>query len=40
MFIRPPDGTWGAKLENGTWTGMVGQVYKEVGDGLDVVSQT
>ncbi|XP_071535897.1 probable glutamate receptor [Panulirus ornatus] len=34
-YIRPPDGSWGGKLENGSWTGMVGMVgRKEVDFGL------
>lgn len=37
--MRPIDGTWGAKLQDGTWTGMVGQVYEQVGDGLDAVQR-
>ncbi|XP_045101287.1 uncharacterized protein LOC123498187 [Portunus trituberculatus] len=28
-FKRPQDGAWGAKLQNGSFTGMLGQVYRE-----------
>ncbi|XP_069190086.1 glutamate receptor isoform X2 [Procambarus clarkii] len=28
-IVTPADGTWGAKLENGTWSGMVGQVSRQ-----------
>ncbi|XP_069939959.1 probable glutamate receptor [Cherax quadricarinatus] len=27
--VRPPDGFWGAKLGNGSWSGMVGMVMRE-----------
>nr|XP_053641775.1 probable glutamate receptor [Cherax quadricarinatus] len=27
--VRPPDGVWGAKLDNGSWSGMVGMVIRE-----------
>ncbi|XP_042856547.1 glutamate receptor-like [Penaeus japonicus] len=27
-FVRPPDGSWGTKMENGSWTGMVGVVTR------------
>ncbi|MPC79258.1 Glutamate receptor ionotropic, NMDA 2D [Portunus trituberculatus] len=34
-YQRPPDGTWGAKLPNGSFSGMVGQVQrKDVNFGL------
>ncbi|XP_071545434.1 probable glutamate receptor [Panulirus ornatus] len=34
-YIRPPDGSWGGKLKNGSWTGMVGMLgRKEVDIGL------
>lgn len=29
-LVRPPDGAWGAKLEDGSWTGMVGMALKKV----------
>ncbi|XP_063872474.1 probable glutamate receptor [Scylla paramamosain] len=28
-FKRPPDGSWGAKIQNGSFTGMLGQVHRE-----------
>ncbi|XP_045100955.1 uncharacterized protein LOC123497984 isoform X2 [Portunus trituberculatus] len=28
-YQRPPDGAWGAKLPNGSFSGMVGQVHRE-----------
>ncbi|XP_071526992.1 probable glutamate receptor [Panulirus ornatus] len=28
-YIRPPDGSWGVKLEDGSWTGMVGMVGRD-----------
>ncbi|XP_071526993.1 glutamate receptor ionotropic, delta-1-like [Panulirus ornatus] len=28
-FARPPDGSWGVKLKNGSWTGMVGMVDRK-----------
>ncbi|MPC14309.1 Glutamate receptor U1 [Portunus trituberculatus] len=28
-FRRPPDGSWGVKKRDGTFTGMVGQVYSQ-----------
>ncbi|XP_071536824.1 glutamate receptor ionotropic, kainate 2-like [Panulirus ornatus] len=28
-YRRPSDGSWGVKLDNGTWSGMVGMVVKE-----------
>ncbi|XP_053626541.1 probable glutamate receptor [Cherax quadricarinatus] len=28
-FVRPPDGVWGVKLKNGSWSGMVGMVMRE-----------
>ncbi|XP_047495517.1 probable glutamate receptor [Penaeus chinensis] len=31
-LTRPPDGYWGAPLENGSWTGMVGQIYRKEAD--------
>ncbi|XP_063588909.1 uncharacterized protein LOC134766084 [Penaeus indicus] len=31
-LIRPPDGYWGAPLDNGSWTGMVGQIYRKEAD--------
>ncbi|MPC14312.1 Glutamate receptor U1 [Portunus trituberculatus] len=31
-FRRPPDGSWGVKRLDGTFTGMVGQVYKKEAD--------
>nr|XP_053641769.1 glutamate receptor ionotropic, kainate 2-like [Cherax quadricarinatus] len=34
-IMRPPDGGWGAKMQDGTWNGMVGMVArKEVDFGL------
>ncbi|XP_071526982.1 glutamate receptor-like [Panulirus ornatus] len=34
-YVRPPDGSWGNKMKNGSWTGMVGMVgRKEVDFGL------
>ncbi|XP_071527767.1 glutamate receptor-like [Panulirus ornatus] len=34
-YVRPPDGSWGGKLKNGSWTGMMGMVgRKEVDMGL------
>lgn len=27
---RPPDGSWGVLLEDGSWTGMVGMVNRKV----------
>ncbi|XP_045121580.1 uncharacterized protein LOC123510453 [Portunus trituberculatus] len=31
-FRKSPDGTYGVKGKDGTWTGMVGQVYREEAD--------
>ncbi|XP_071540574.1 probable glutamate receptor isoform X2 [Panulirus ornatus] len=31
-FRRPPDGSWGTKLQNGSWTGMVGMVGRQEAD--------
>ncbi|XP_071536191.1 LOW QUALITY PROTEIN: probable glutamate receptor [Panulirus ornatus] len=31
-YERPPDGSWGVKLENGSWTGMVGMVVRKETD--------
>nr|XP_053636394.1 glutamate receptor-like [Cherax quadricarinatus] len=28
-FVRPPDGVWGVKLNNGSWSGMMGMVVRE-----------
>ncbi|XP_069945066.1 uncharacterized protein [Cherax quadricarinatus] len=28
-FVRPPDGVWGVRLSNGSWTGMLGMVVRE-----------
>ncbi|XP_047482206.1 glutamate receptor ionotropic, delta-1-like [Penaeus chinensis] len=28
-FVRPPDGSWGTKREDGSWTGMVGVVTRK-----------
>ncbi|XP_069945065.1 glutamate receptor ionotropic, delta-1-like [Cherax quadricarinatus] len=28
-FVRPPDGLWGLRLANGSWTGMLGMVVRE-----------
>lgn len=30
--MRPPDGAWGVRQEDNTWSGMVGMVYRKVGD--------
>lgn len=30
VLVRPPDGAWGAKKQNGSWTGMVGMVKRKV----------
>ena len=27
--VRPPDGKWGAREENGSWNGMVGMVKRK-----------
>lgn len=32
QILRPPDGSWGSRLDNGTWTGMVGMVVYQVGN--------
>ncbi|XP_042239055.1 probable glutamate receptor [Homarus americanus] len=32
IFRRPPDGSWGAKQPDGTWTGMVGMVGRQEAD--------
>lgn len=29
-LITPPDSGWGNKLPNGSWTGMLGQVIRQV----------
>ncbi|KAG7162374.1 Glutamate receptor ionotropic, kainate 2-like 8, partial [Homarus americanus] len=31
-YIRPPDGSWGVKREDGSWTGMVGMVGRGEAD--------
>nr|XP_045624236.1 probable glutamate receptor [Procambarus clarkii] len=31
-YVRPPDGSWGAKLADGSWTGMVGMVGRGEAD--------
>nr|XP_045601351.1 probable glutamate receptor [Procambarus clarkii] len=31
-FLRPPDGAWGNKQADGSWTGMVGMVYRKEAD--------
>ncbi|KAG7159495.1 probable glutamate receptor isoform X1 [Homarus americanus] len=31
-FLRPPDGSWGVKLPDGAWTGMVGMVGRQEAD--------
>ncbi|XP_045601688.1 probable glutamate receptor [Procambarus clarkii] len=31
-FLRPPDGSWGVKLPDGSWTGMVGMVGRKEAD--------
>ena len=28
---RPPDGAWGQLSDDGTWSGMVGQLFRKVG---------
>nr|XP_053636404.1 glutamate receptor ionotropic, kainate 1-like [Cherax quadricarinatus] len=28
-FVRPPDTVWGVRLNNGSWTGMMGMVVRE-----------
>nr|XP_053630360.1 glutamate receptor U1-like [Cherax quadricarinatus] len=28
-YVQPPDGIWGVRLKNGTWTGMLGMVMRE-----------
>nr|XP_053636400.1 glutamate receptor-like [Cherax quadricarinatus] len=28
-YVRPPDGVWGVRLSNGSWTGMMGMVVRE-----------
>ncbi|XP_069945068.1 probable glutamate receptor [Cherax quadricarinatus] len=28
-FVRPPDRVWGVRLNNGSWTGMMGMVVRE-----------
>ncbi|CAC5406402.1 GRID1 [Mytilus coruscus] len=42
-LIGPPDGNWGAELDNGTWNGMVGQLQRKeidmVATALTVLSQ-
>ena len=30
--IEPPDGEWGAMKEDGTWSGMVGQLQAKIVD--------
>ncbi|XP_071545450.1 glutamate receptor ionotropic, kainate glr-3-like [Panulirus ornatus] len=32
MYVRPPDGTWGLKYDNGSWSGMVGMVSRKEAD--------
>nr|XP_045611872.1 glutamate receptor U1-like [Procambarus clarkii] len=29
MYLRPPDGSWGLKREDGTWSGMLGMVIRQ-----------
>ncbi|XP_069190891.1 probable glutamate receptor [Procambarus clarkii] len=29
VYLRPPDGSWGIKLDDGRWSGMVGMVIKQ-----------
>ncbi|XP_042204162.1 glutamate receptor ionotropic, kainate 4-like [Homarus americanus] len=29
VVVPPPDGVWGVKLLNDTWTGMMGQIHKQ-----------
>ncbi|XP_045604507.2 probable glutamate receptor, partial [Procambarus clarkii] len=29
IYMRPPDGSWGIKREDGTWSGMVGMVSRQ-----------
>ncbi|KAG7162429.1 Glutamate receptor ionotropic, kainate 4-like 5, partial [Homarus americanus] len=31
-YLRPPDGTWGTRLPNGSWSGMVGVVTRKEAD--------
>ena len=31
-IVRPPDGSWGSKDENGRWGGMVGMVKRNEAD--------
>ncbi|KAK4310304.1 hypothetical protein Pmani_018123 [Petrolisthes manimaculis] len=34
-LVRPPDGAWGAKMQNGSWSGMIGMLRrKEIDVGL------
>jgi hypothetical protein len=30
QFVQPIDAEWGALLDNGTWTGAFGQIYRGV----------
>ncbi|XP_071545435.1 probable glutamate receptor [Panulirus ornatus] len=40
-YSRPPDGAWGVKLDDGSWTGMVGLVgRREVDIGLGPIDVT
>ncbi|XP_069171944.1 LOW QUALITY PROTEIN: glutamate receptor U1-like [Procambarus clarkii] len=29
LYLRPPDGSWGLKREDGTWSGMLGMVIRQ-----------
>ena len=30
-LVTPPDGQWGRKYENGSWSGMMGMFQRKVG---------
>ncbi|KAG7162319.1 Glutamate receptor-like 25, partial [Homarus americanus] len=41
QYLRPADGTWGVKLENGSWSGMVGMLMRQevnIGVGPFIIS--
>jgi hypothetical protein len=35
-IIRPPDGAWGNKMKNGSWTGMIRMLMEGEADVLSV----
>ena len=43
QLMFPPDGQWGSMMDNGTWTGMVGQLVKGSADistgGLSIITE-